>query len=250
MVVFRADACAVVGVPAVVDPARQAFVASRGRELGIQIPAAVAEWYAIDGAAEYLAEHSTNDIVPIEELGLAAGGRDLAARRLLLAVENQYCCDWVVSLPPVGLASHDVPLPGIGTSSDHQTSWERATDPEVCWFRRRPGCMAARQPPATLRSRSPLARRLPANHQPPAARCSAAMPYQLTSRSNPVALDRRCGRSATCSPRVPPWSSPISLLGRCGAASPQVQVVRPLLLVEVLDRIAQQDARSCGGMGV
>jgi hypothetical protein len=131
MVVFHAAACAVAGIAAVIDPARQAFVASRGRELGIQIPAAVAEWYAIDGAAEYLAEHSTNNIVPIEELGLAAGGRDLTAGRLLLAVENQCCCDWVVSLPPVGLASHDVPLPGIGTSSDHQTSWERATDPPV-----------------------------------------------------------------------------------------------------------------------
>jgi hypothetical protein len=94
VVVFHADACAVAGIPAVIDPARQAFVASRGRELGIQIPAAVAEWYAIDGGVEYLAEHSTNDIVSIEELGLAAGGRDLAA--------DACCLPWRTSTAATG----------------------------------------------------------------------------------------------------------------------------------------------------
>jgi hypothetical protein len=130
MVVFHDHACAVAGIPAVINPARQAFVDSRARELGIQIPAAIAEWYAIDGAVEYLAKHSTHDIVPIQQLGLAADGHDLAAGRLLLAVENQYCCDWVVSLPPVGLASYDVPLPGVGTVHDHQKAWQRASDPD------------------------------------------------------------------------------------------------------------------------
>jgi hypothetical protein len=112
MVVFHAHACAAAGIPAVIDPGRRALLACRERELGIRFPAAVAEWYAIPGAVERVAEHSIHDIVPLEQLGLAADGRDLAVGRLLLGVENQRCCDWVVPPPPAGLASYDVPLPG------------------------------------------------------------------------------------------------------------------------------------------
>jgi hypothetical protein len=75
---FHANACAVAGIPAVIDPGRWALLARREHELGIQFPAAVAEWYAIDGAVEYAAEHSTHRIIQLGELGLAADGRDLA----------------------------------------------------------------------------------------------------------------------------------------------------------------------------
>jgi hypothetical protein len=131
MVSFHADDCAVAGIPAVIDPGRRALLARRARELGIQFPAAVAEWYAIPGAVEQVAEHSIHHIIPLEELGLAADGRDLAAGRLLLVVENQGCCDWVVPLPSPGLAEYDVPLPGMGSITEHQALWARAVDPPV-----------------------------------------------------------------------------------------------------------------------
>jgi hypothetical protein len=130
-VVFHIDACAAVGIPAVIDPGRRALLARREQELGIQFPAAVAGWYAIAGAVEHAAEHSDHRIIQLEQLGLAADGRDLAVGRLLLAVENQQCCDWVVSLPTPGLASYDIPLPGMASSDDHQTLWARAADPPV-----------------------------------------------------------------------------------------------------------------------
>ena len=58
MVVFHADACAAAGIPAVLDPARRALLARREHELGIQLPAAVAEWYSIAGAVEHPADQS------------------------------------------------------------------------------------------------------------------------------------------------------------------------------------------------
>jgi hypothetical protein len=131
MVVFHAHACAAAGIPAVIDPGRRALLACRERQLGIQFPAAVAEWYAIPGAVERVAEHSIHDIVPLEQLGLAADGRDLAVGRLLIGVENQRCCDWVVPLPPAGLTSYDVPLPGMALIAEHQAGWARAADPPV-----------------------------------------------------------------------------------------------------------------------
>ena len=131
MVSFHANACAVAGIPAVIDPGRRALLAHRDRELGVQFPAAVVEWYAIGGAVEHLAEHSDHRIIQLEELGLAADGRDLAVGRLLLAVENQECCDWVVPLPTPGLASYDIPLPRMASSADHQARWARAADPPV-----------------------------------------------------------------------------------------------------------------------
>jgi hypothetical protein len=131
MTVFHTTACAAAGIPAVIDPGRRALLARRERALGIQFPAAVAEWYAIAGAVEHLAEHSIHRIIQLEELGLAADGRDLAVGRLLLAVENQEGCDWVVPLPSAGLASYDIPLPGLTSSADHQALWARAADPPV-----------------------------------------------------------------------------------------------------------------------
>jgi hypothetical protein len=130
-VVFHTTACAVAGIPAVIDPGRRALLARRERALGIQFPAAVAEWYAIAGAVERLAEHSIHRVIQLEELGLAAGGRDLAVGRLLLAVENQQGCDWVVPLPSAGLASYDIPLPAMASITDHQALWARAADPPV-----------------------------------------------------------------------------------------------------------------------
>jgi hypothetical protein len=74
-----AAACALAGVPGVADRVRRRFLAERERELGIRIPAAVAEWYAIDGAVEHLIQESCAIIVRLEQLGTASDGRDLAA---------------------------------------------------------------------------------------------------------------------------------------------------------------------------
>jgi hypothetical protein len=65
------------------------------------------------GAVERVAEHRIHRIIPLKELGLVDEGRHLAAGRLLVAVENQGFCDWVVPLWLAGLTSYDVPLPGM-----------------------------------------------------------------------------------------------------------------------------------------
>lgn len=65
-----AAACALAGLPETVDSRRQRFLAERQRELGIRIPAAVAQWYAIDGAVEHFVQGSGPVIVRLEQLGL------------------------------------------------------------------------------------------------------------------------------------------------------------------------------------
>jgi hypothetical protein len=124
-------ACALAGLPAVVDPERRRFLAARERELGIRIPAAVAEWYAIDGAVEHLVQGSSAIIVRLEQLGMAADGGDLAAGRLLLASDHQDCCDWLVDLASTLPAGWDVPLPGLASPTEHQAAGVKGADPPV-----------------------------------------------------------------------------------------------------------------------
>jgi hypothetical protein len=126
-----AAACALVGLPAVADPGRRRFLADRERELGIRIPAAVAEWYAIDGAVEHFVQGSSPIIVRLEQLGMAADGADLAAGRLLLASDYQGCCDWLVDLAPTLPAGWDVPLPGLASPAEHQAALVKRADPPV-----------------------------------------------------------------------------------------------------------------------
>ena len=126
-----AAACALAGVPAVVDPGRRRFLAERERELGIRIPAAVAEWYAIDGAVEHLIQGSCAVIVRLEQLGTAVDGGDLAAGRLLVALDCQGCCDWLVDLASTLPGGWDVPLPGLATPAEHQAAVAKGADPPV-----------------------------------------------------------------------------------------------------------------------
>ena len=126
-----AAACDLAGIPAVVDPGRRRFLAEREYELGIRIPAAVAEWYAIDGAVEHFTQGSSPIIMRLAQLGLAAEGRDLAAGRLLLASDYQGCCDWLVDLDPSPPGERDVPLPGLASLAEHQAVVVKGADPLV-----------------------------------------------------------------------------------------------------------------------
>jgi hypothetical protein len=126
-----AAACALAGLPAVIDPGRRRFLADRELELGIRIPAAVAEWYAIGGAVEHFIQGSSPIIVRLEQLGMAADGADLAAGRLLLASDYQGCCDWLVDLASTLPAGWDVPLPGLASPAEHQTAVVKGADPPV-----------------------------------------------------------------------------------------------------------------------
>jgi hypothetical protein len=126
-----AAACDLAGIPAVVDPGRRRFLAEREHELGIRIPAAVAKWYAIDGAVEHLIQGSCAVIAPLEQPGVAADGGDLAAGRLLLASDCQGCCDWLVDLEPTLPGEWDVPLPGPASPAEHQATVVKGADPPV-----------------------------------------------------------------------------------------------------------------------
>jgi hypothetical protein len=126
-----AAACALAGIPARIHPGRQRFLAERERELGIRIPAAVAQWYGIDGAVEHLIQGSCAVIVRLHQLGTAVDGGDLAAGRLLVASDCQGCCDWLVDLTPTFPAGSDVPLPGLATPAQHQATVANGADPPV-----------------------------------------------------------------------------------------------------------------------
>lgn len=86
----------------------------RERQLGITFPAAVSEWYSLEGAVEILERYSNADSAfAIEQLGepfddwYGGGPRDFLSDKLLLFMhENQGVCNWAIKLtgvddPPV-----------------------------------------------------------------------------------------------------------------------------------------------------
>lgn len=81
---------------------------------GGRLPAAVKEWYSLDGAVNILAKKTSDHLVPLEELGkvfddwYGGGRRDFVAEGyLVIMTENQGVCNWAVPLnseeedPPV-----------------------------------------------------------------------------------------------------------------------------------------------------
>lgn len=95
------------------DSAAEA-VRKREMELGFSLPAAIREWYSIDGAHSLLATYSNNDWpIELKDLGtpfddwFGGGPKDFVAEGLLLFMcENQGVCNWAVKLdgtpdPPV-----------------------------------------------------------------------------------------------------------------------------------------------------
>ena len=87
------------------DSAAEA-VRKRELELGISFPAAVREWYSIEGASSLLAAYSNSDWpIELRELGApvddwyGGGPKDFVAEGLLLFMcENQGVCNWAVKL--------------------------------------------------------------------------------------------------------------------------------------------------------
>jgi hypothetical protein len=102
----------VLEVTAVVDEAARAAVVKQERRLGIRLPSAVAEWYALPELQELVAAGSNDSHYGLAELGRpyqgwGDGTRDFLAEGLLLIrAENQGVCHWAVPLgegddPPV-----------------------------------------------------------------------------------------------------------------------------------------------------
>jgi hypothetical protein len=86
----------------------------REQQLGIEFPAAVREWYSLEGAVQLLERFSNDDSAfAIEELGepfddwYDGGPKDFLSDKLLLFMrENQGVCNWAIRLdcgsdPPV-----------------------------------------------------------------------------------------------------------------------------------------------------
>jgi hypothetical protein len=82
-ITYHAAACALAGLPTRVSPERLKVLTERQRQLGIRLPEAVVEWYALDGAVEFQAAVT---------VAVAAAGV------LLIVNENQDCCTLVVPL--------------------------------------------------------------------------------------------------------------------------------------------------------
>jgi hypothetical protein len=78
----------------------------RERELGIQFPDAIREWYLLEGAVDLLRQHSNADKpLPIDRLGepfsnwYGCGSRDFVAQGLVVFMhENQGVCNWAFKL--------------------------------------------------------------------------------------------------------------------------------------------------------
>lgn len=108
-ITYHSAACAMAGLPAQASRERSAILAERQRQLGVLFPAAVVEWYAVDGAVEFQAAHTDDHVMGLDELGLPYFDDDYVAEGLMLITnENQDCYTLVVPLggsadPPVQL---------------------------------------------------------------------------------------------------------------------------------------------------
>jgi hypothetical protein len=104
MLRFHQATCELLGMPPVVDLPSRAAIAERERQLGVKLPASVAEWYSLPGAVNVLVGATDDHAVRIEELGepfdgWGKGPRDLVGEGLLLIrTENQGVCHWAVRL--------------------------------------------------------------------------------------------------------------------------------------------------------
>jgi hypothetical protein len=75
----------------------QAAVAARQEVIGVELPAAVAEWYSLVGAQELIKSHSCDELVPLGALGDPMPYRDFNREDLIfLGRENQGVVFWAV----------------------------------------------------------------------------------------------------------------------------------------------------------
>jgi hypothetical protein len=92
------------GSHAVRSPEREQLIAERERACGVTFPAAVVEWFALEGAEELFEHYSNEDrLTPLEELG---DPEDTRQGYLEVAIENQAVVAFYVRLdegddPPV-----------------------------------------------------------------------------------------------------------------------------------------------------
>jgi hypothetical protein len=100
------------------------------QRIGRPLPAAVREWYSIEGARDVLQRYSNDDwVLPISEMGKPRkdthydGPHDLVSRNLLVfRYENQSVCVWAVELD----GSDDPPVVvDVDTQFRH---WQRCAD--------------------------------------------------------------------------------------------------------------------------
>ncbi len=105
---------------------------------GIRLPAAVREWYELEGAVELLAAYSNDDHpVPIESFGeggneqLRTGVSDGSTlRRLVMLHENQGVCRWAVLLN----GSDDPPVEVEIEFTASKPTWQHHADSFSAWI--------------------------------------------------------------------------------------------------------------------
>jgi len=111
--------------------ANAAILDKRERYMRRSFPAAVREWYTLEGSVELLRTYSNSDNpVPLEELGrpvddwYESGPRNLVADSLLWFMwENQGVCNWAVRLD----GTADPPVVVERDSGPHEV-WQPAAD--------------------------------------------------------------------------------------------------------------------------
>lgn len=73
-------------------------VADAEERLGASLPDALADWYALSGAAEFLARTSDDTLATVERLGAGKPFEVGNDGLLVIGVENQGVCEWAVSV--------------------------------------------------------------------------------------------------------------------------------------------------------
>lgn len=98
---WHAEAYRLMGLRPVIDPRLAAELDALEHRSGLRLPAAVREWYSVGPAQRRLAHRRQNFLIATAELGEPTGRVDhLAHGRLVTETDCQYCCHWIVRIPP------------------------------------------------------------------------------------------------------------------------------------------------------
>jgi hypothetical protein len=162
MIRYHEAALALLGITGATDSAAVATLAAIERQLKISLPKALVDWYSVPGAPQYLVGHTSDDIVPLEQLGqpvpnwFGSGPRDFSQRGLLLIrAENQGVCHWAIPLdqgddPPVLVEVDTAPNERWLPHAARFSTWAYVQAWEVAAARMPVQAVAAGQPRGNL----------------------------------------------------------------------------------------------------
>jgi hypothetical protein len=129
------------GLDPLPSPRRLAIIAERERACGVSFPAAIREWFAVDGVGDAFRDNTNHDelidnnvVGELDKLNALGDPDQVAEGYLLVAVENQGVVAWFARLdgsddPPIVQADPDELYDDDGELVDlAEVEWTPCTD--------------------------------------------------------------------------------------------------------------------------